>query len=199
VFLSGLDIEGVGSGTTGINFIAGKALHVKNTTIRGFATGISFAPGTGSASLVVQDSVIADNSGGGILIKPVTSFSALATLTNVHSDRNLYGVRAEDNSKVNIFRSTFASNQNNGVLSFSAAIATEVNITDSMVSNNGINGIVTSGALATIHVANIGIFDNGTGVNTALGGTITGTSPGTNANSGNTTPGAPNGPALTLQ
>ena len=39
----------------------------------------------------------------------------------------------------------------------------------------------------------------GTGINTAAGGTVFGTTPGTNLNAGNGTPGAPNGVAITLQ
>ncbi|MGH8559439.1 MAG: hypothetical protein ACRESZ_18720, partial [Methylococcales bacterium] len=62
VFLSGLDLQGVGTGLNGIRFLGGKALHVRNTIIRGFATnGIDFEPSNASASLaslVVQDSVV---------------------------------------------------------------------------------------------------------------------------------------------
>jgi len=208
VYLSGLDIEGNGSGVEGIIFNSGKALHIDKCKIRGFtANGINFAPASGSAttaSLVITNSIIADNpnasaSAGGILIKPAAGFNAAVTLTNVHADRNLFGIRVEDRSKVNIDHSTFSSNFNNGILAVSFGAASEINVTNSLVAHNGINGVVTAGAAATIHIAYVGIFDNGTGINVAPGGTITGTSPGTNPNSGNTTAGAPNTSALTLQ
>jgi hypothetical protein len=199
VFLSGLDIQGVGTGLNGISFIGGKALHVRNTTIRGFATnGINFAPANASASLVVQDSVVADNpnaaGGGGILIKPAAGFNAAATLTNVHMDRNLFGLRAEDRSKVNIFGSTAASNTNNGILAASvAAGAVEINIAGTIISHNGINGVSVSGGAATIRLRGCDIHNNGIGINTNAGGTIAGTTPGSNSISGNTTDGAVNG------
>jgi len=206
VVLEGLDLDGTDTGLDGIRFNSGKALRIKNLRIRGFTgNGINFAPAAGSAntaSLTVTESIIAGNpkaaTGGGILIKPAAGFNAAATLTNVHVDRNLFGVRAEDRSKVNIDSSTFASNTNDGVLAVSAAAASEINVTNSLVSHNGGNGVVTSGAASTIHIANVAIFDNDTGINVSGGGTITGTSPGSSPNSGNTTAGAPNGTVLTL-
>lgn len=196
VFLSGLDLQGLGTGLNGISFIGGKALHVRNTIIRGFATnGINFAPANATASLVVQDSVVADNpngaTGGGILIKPAAAFNATATLTNVQMDRNLFGLRAEDRSKVTVFRSTAASNTNNGIIAVSAVVAAEINVVDTTASNNGTNGFSTSGAVATIRLLNSASLNNGTGINT--GGTIAGTTPDTNLTGGNTTDGAVNG------
>jgi hypothetical protein len=204
VFLSGLDLQGTGSGLNGISFTGGKALHVSNTTIRGFATnGINFAPAGVSASLVVQDSIIADNpngaTGGGILVKPGSGLTAKVTLTNVHMDRNLFGLRAEDGSKVTVSRSSALSNTNNGILAFSSSVAAEINVSDSVVANNGINGVVGSGAGATVRMVNVSVFDNGTGLNPSAGSTITSFSPATNASAGNTSAGAPNGVAIPQQ
>jgi hypothetical protein len=204
VFLSGLDLQGLGTGQSGISFTGGKALHVSNVTIRGFATnGINFAPANASASLVVQDSIIADNpnaaTGGGILIKPASGLTAKVALTNVHMDRNLYGLRAEDGSKVTVSKSSALSNTNNGILAFSSSVAAEINVSDSVIASNGVNGVAGSGAGATVRMVNVLVFDNGTGVNPAAGSTITSFSPATNANAGNTTPGAPNGAAIPQQ
>ncbi len=197
VFLSGLDIQGVGTGFDGIRFLGGKALHVRNTIIRGFATnGINFAPANASASLVVQDSVVADNpnaaTGGGILIRPAAGINARATLTNVQMDRNLFGLRAEDRSKVTVSRSTAASNTNNGILVVSASAAAEVDVVDTAVSNNGVNGVATAGAAAKILLGRCEVHGNGTGINLVLGGVIAGTTPETNSVSGNTVDGAVN-------
>ena len=204
VFLSGLDFQGLGTGLNGINFIGGKALHVSNVTIRGFTkNGISFAPASVSASLVVQDSIIADNpnagTGGGILVKPASGLTGKVSLTNVHMDRNLFGLRAEDGSKVTISKSSALSNTNNGILAVSSSAPAEINVSDTAVANNGINGVVGSGAGATIRMVNVSVFDNGTGVNPTGGSTVTSFSPATNANAGNTTPGAPNGAAIPQQ
>src|SRR5262249_21924227 len=55
VNLRGLDIDGGGSGSTGIQFGSGAALNVTKSLIRGFANaGIAFSP-AGAASLFVSD------------------------------------------------------------------------------------------------------------------------------------------------
>lgn len=190
VFLSGLDLQGLGTGLNGISFTGGKALHVSNTTIRGFATnGINFAPANASASLVVQDSIVADNpngaTGGGILIKPAGGLTANVSLTNVHMDRNRFGLRAEDGSKVTVFKSSALSNANHGILAVSSSVATEINVVNSVASNNlGGVGFGTSGALATIRITNSASLNNGTGIGNATG-TVAGTTPDTNIVAGN--------------
>jgi hypothetical protein len=100
---------------------------------------------------------------------------------------------------VSIFRSTFAANTNNGLLAVSASIAADISVIDSIVSQNGNNGLATSGASAFIQMTRAGIFYSNNGINVSGGGTVAGTTPGTNANFGSTTPGAPNGAALPLQ
>ena len=188
VFISGLDIEGINSATNGINFINGKALHVRHTIIRGFMTnGINFAPTSTSASLVVQDSVIADG-GGGILVKPAAGFNATGTITDTQMDRNTFGLRVEDRGKITVVRSTASNNSANGMLVVATAAAAEINVVSSVSANNGTNGFQTNGAGgATIRLLNTGSFANATGVNTTPGGTIAGTTPDTNSIVGNTT------------
>src|SRR4051812_49309391 len=67
VTISGLDIEGVGTGTNGIQFLAGATLHVHKTQIRGFrqnrasGNGTSITPSSGVAEIYVSDSYITDN------------------------------------------------------------------------------------------------------------------------------------------
>lgn len=201
VYLSGLDIQGLQTGLNGIRFLGGKALHVRNTVIRGFATnGVSFEPTNASGNLgilAMENCVISDNpnaaSGGGILIKPAAAINANVTLTGVQMKRNLFGLRAEDRSKVSLLNCNASSNTNNGLLAVSVAGgAVEVNVQDTMVANNGVNGVVTTGATATIRLRGTDVHNNGTGVNTAGGGTIAGTTPDTNSISGNTTDGSVN-------
>jgi len=59
VFLSGLDIEGYGTGINGINFIQGATLNVRNTILRGFqalnGTGIKVAPASGTAEVFLEN------------------------------------------------------------------------------------------------------------------------------------------------
>src|SRR5256714_5153277 len=80
VTISGLDIEGVGTGTNGIQFVSGGVLHVHKTQIRNFrqsgagGNGINVEPSSGSNKRVfVADSYITDNGSnnqnGGILVR----------------------------------------------------------------------------------------------------------------------------------
>jgi hypothetical protein len=62
VTLSGLDIEGSGAGTSGIQFISGNTLHVHKTQIRDFINnGISLTPSGGTAKVTVANSYITDS------------------------------------------------------------------------------------------------------------------------------------------
>jgi hypothetical protein len=59
VMLEGLDIEGLGTGTNGINVVSGLLVYVKNTKIHHFTqNGINMASSTSGAQLYVKDSFI---------------------------------------------------------------------------------------------------------------------------------------------
>ena len=200
VFLQGLDFEGLGTGLSGVSFSSGKGLYVTECVIRGFTTnGINFAPSTVNASLVVQNTIVADNSGGGILIAPTGGFTANALLTKTQMVRNVYGLRVQDNGKASVFESAASSNTNNGFLAVSTSAPVEIDLTHTVTSNNGTNGIQSNGANALVHMVYTSIFDNTTGISLVAGGAVTSFSPATNANAGNGTPGAPNGAPVPLQ
>jgi hypothetical protein len=200
VILRGLDIEGINSGTNGINFIGGLALFVDDCEIRGFNTNaINFAPNNANASLFVQGTIVDANNGGGILIAPTGGFTASATLMNVQMTRNTFGLRVNDNGTATAFHSAASGNTHNGFLAASVGSPAVLELTHVVTSNNGTNGIATSGAGASVTMAYTSIFGNVTGVNTGAGGTVSGTLPATNANAGNGTNGAPNGVAISLQ
>ena len=67
VLLSGLDIAGNGTGVSGVRFLSGRALYLRNGTIRGFATpdsaGVSFEPAA-PAKLYLRNMWISDNTTG---------------------------------------------------------------------------------------------------------------------------------------
>src|SRR6266568_7147461 len=78
VNLQGLDIDGAGSGANGVLFSSGASLNIKDSTIRGFATGISFQPSAASA-LSVAGTLISNNTTG-------IAFQSGATSTGIFSD-----------------------------------------------------------------------------------------------------------------
>src|SRR5437588_4798829 len=90
VTISGLDIEGVGTGTNGIQFSSGAALHVHKTQIRNFrqsgagGNGILVTGASGAKELYVADSYITDNGSnavtGGISVAPSGTGSVVVTV-----------------------------------------------------------------------------------------------------------------------
>jgi hypothetical protein len=62
VVLRGLDIQGLGTGINGVNFIAGLILIIDNCNIQGFATtGVNVASNTSNALAVIKNSLIFNN------------------------------------------------------------------------------------------------------------------------------------------
>ena len=146
VYLKGLDIEGLGTGLNGINFLAGAGLMVENCVIRGFGStnglGIRFAP-SNNATMNIVNTVVHHNGsatgGGGIQVAPSTvGNSAKAMLDRVTVDRN-----------------------NVGVAAIGIGAASEMMIINSTIANNATIGAVASGTGATIRIGSSVIANNG--------------------------------------
>jgi hypothetical protein len=191
VVIRGLTIEGIETGLTGIDFLAGGALHVENCEINGFTQrGIDFFPtGTGASQLFVKDTKIHDNTGGGIWVKPGAGMTAKASIDHVRVEGNLFGIKSEQFSSVAIRDSVAASNTNSGFIANSGGSAVDVTIESSISMGNGQNGVVAAGANATARISNATITNNGTGVLSQSSGAVV--SFGNNRIRGNTTDGAP--------
>ena len=184
ITLRGLDINGIGTGLNGIRFLAGAGLNVENSVIFKFTTaGIDFEP-NGTAHLMIKDCVIRDNAGGGVLVKPTVAGFAHASLQNVRLEHNLFGLRAEDRSRVAADGSVFADNTNNGLLAFSGGFGVEVNVQGSLIANNGTNGVSSANSGATVRLTTNTIVNNNVGLNASGGGAIV--SFGNNRVAGNT-------------
>jgi hypothetical protein len=203
VILRNININGGNTGLKGINFTSGAALHVDNCTIfdfngSGFGFGIDFEPSAAS-QLFVNNTSIRNNVGGGILVKPGTSGSARISLENLQLENNLYGIRAEDNSKVTAHNTTAAGNSKNGFLAVTNGAPVEMNLERCVSKNNGTNGIAAVvavlGGTSTIRLSYVTVTDNLTGLS-AQGGTgaqiisVFQNGAGTNFISGNGTDGA---------
>ena len=205
VTLRSLSINGeAGTGLSGIRVVSGASLLIENVHVFGFGSGgaaaIDIEPNQAAAfSLDIKDTTVNDNTGGAILIKPAGGGITTASLTRVNTHTSLFGLRAEDRAKVSVFHSVASNNVNNGYLAVSTTIPSEINLIDSVAAANKANGIATSGAGATVRLVRTAITDNLTGINTASGGTVSGSNPASTLNAGNGTPGAPNGAAGALQ
>jgi hypothetical protein len=168
IVIRGLDIEGFGNGINGIRHIAGGSLSVENCTINNFTQkAIDYEP-NGPSQLSVRNTIIRNNvngaNAGGILIKPTAAGFTLVSIDGVTLSRNNFGIRAEDNSKVTITRSTIAGSTQDGIISFSNSIPTAVTVTDTVSVNNGAGGIRSEGMNSTVRLTRATV----TGNNTAL-------------------------------
>ena len=160
VILKGLELDGVGSGLSGIHFIAGKALHVEDCLIFGFTQqGINFAP-TGSSDLFVSRTSIRKNGGGGIDVIPGASGFAYVALDDVRLENNSHGVRAQDGSTATITHSVASGNMNSGFNSVATSRAVTMSIDNSMSTLNGGAGVHSGGAQSTFRINTSLITDN---------------------------------------
>jgi hypothetical protein len=169
VTIRNVSIDGANTGIHGIRFLAGGALHVERCEIFGFTgLGIDAEPANPS-QLYVLDTVVRNNDGGGILIKPATAAGGL--LDGVRLDGNLYGVRADNNANVTIRNSVAAGNNTNGFHAASTGAGVQINLENSTAVGNGTGVASSGGAMAAVIMSNSTIMSNGLGINTA-GGTV---------------------------
>jgi len=195
VILKGLDIEGLGTGLNGIRFIGGGSLHVEDCSINNFVQkGIDFEPAAaGASSLFVSNTVIRNNAnaanGGGIFIKPGALANAVGTISGVRLEKNKFGVRVEDRSRVTIENTLATQHATNGFIGVSTGPEV-VMLLDNVVSSANFIGVRTEGAGTKAFLTGCTITGNSTGVD-PFGGVINSWQ--NNFVSGNTVDGVPNG------
>ncbi len=176
VVLRGLDIEGLGTGLSGIKVLTGGTVYVEKCTINKFQIGIDFEPTVAGTQLHVTDTIVRNNgalpsTGGGIFIAPSGAGTVKANLDNTRMEGNIFGLKVQGSSNVSVFRSVADGNLFAGLsVATSPAI---LNIERSVVSHNAASGgagVVCNVAGATVRIGNTSITDNnGTAVST--GGT----------------------------
>ena len=192
VVLRNLSINGAGTGLSGVRFLAGAALLLENVQVTGFNKGVEAVPSAGTPKVSLKNVQISNAPQGALQVKPTPPAVALLSVESSHFERSLFGVRVEDNTKATIRGSSASINTNNGFLAASGGGgAVELSLDTVVAANNGTNGVVTSGAAATIRIANSTVIDNGVGLNSSGGGAIL--SFGTNRIAGNGVNGTPTG------
>lgn len=205
VVLRGLTIDGNGTGSNGIRFLAGKALHVENTVIHNFGTnrGIDFVPSVASgnvAQLFVKDTIIRENlanpNGIAVLVDPGAGISARVELDNVRMVRCHTGLKIADNVTAVARNSVSSAHRTHG---FHAVGPTSRMILTNVTSfANGTNGVLAEGNDAIIFLTDSTITGNATGIGVLAGGQIQ--SFGNNRIAGNTgSDGSPTPPGIAEQ
>lgn len=171
VVLRGLALGGLGDGRNGIRFLGGAALHVENCTIDNFTlAGISFEP-SGASKLFVLDSVIRNNAGTGILVRPFPGGSARVSIENVRLENNREGMRIEGETWATVARSSANGNVTNGFRAHATMVDfISLALQSSEANNNGVGVLSSSGGVVSI--SDMMITDNGTGLSVRGDGAI---------------------------
>jgi hypothetical protein len=169
VILRGLTINNQGSiGGSGIVFNTGGTLHVENCVVNGFintgaSSGINFLAG---ANLEVKDSIFRGNRNG-IVVHPASG-TAQAVIEQVRLENGGVGLFVLEGSTVTV-RNSLASGSIGGGFAAAASFAAsaELDIENCVASNNGF-GIGASSlatGVATVRVSNSTVTHNGIGLN----------------------------------
>jgi len=164
VVLRGLDIEGLGTGLSGITVLTGGTVFVEKCVIHHFTvSGINFVPTVASSKLFVDDTIVRHNgalptSGQGIFVNPTNAVQAV--LNRVRLEDNIAGLKVQGNSTTSVSDSIAAGNVFAG---FSASTSPAVlNIERSVSVNNG-TGVVCA-ASTVVRIGNTTIAGNGSPV-----------------------------------
>jgi hypothetical protein len=182
VTLRNLNIEGLTfpAGAGGIDFQNGAALFVEHCVIENFNSsghdiGINFAPTSGQAKLHITDSVIKNNSLGGIFVVPSGGASAKVVIERSQIENNAYGIIANATgglALVEVRDSTVANNSANGIWSFTGGSIASIIVDHSSSLYNGGIGIYALGTSAFVTLTDSTVVGNATGLATASAGAI---------------------------
>lgn len=190
-------ISGAGVSTFGIQFSAGKALHVEDCQIVGFDfAGIDFEPGAALSELYVSGTAIsnqfATGVSAGILLRS-TAGTSTARLDSVKVERTNFGVFAANNMKVTA-TNTSANGNNYGFLANGGGTPAQINLVLCTASNNVVDGVLSEGALSVIRLSLSTVtVNNSFGLRALSGGAILTPTVPNNVVQGNATNGTPTG------
>jgi hypothetical protein len=170
VVIRNLSINGAGSGTNGINFVAGSSLTVEHTYIANFTTAcINFQPSV-RANLFVVFSNLQNCAGGGIISSAVSSGVNRVNISHSSIEQSGVAFTAGQNTDGVVLSSAIWNNGGGGVLA--NASTSQVSIDLSTISNNQVFGLHSTNS-AIIRLSNSSVaYNNGTGLLADVSGQI---------------------------
>jgi hypothetical protein len=182
VILRGLDFNGAGQGTQGINFVGGGTLIVEKSTIENFTgNGIDFT-NNNAATLIVTDVAIRNNAANGILVAPTAGAGANVVLDQARLISNtLAGFRLDNSNTSNstisasVSNSVSSKNAGAGFTAFSHTPNTNIGVRlvlEHSVSSFNATGLNSNGPSAVIVVGSSMVAHNGTDLNVLNTGVV---------------------------
>lgn len=170
VVIRGLSLNGIGTGLSGIRFLAGASLHVEDCVISGFSTGIEVNK-SAAAKVYLRNTVTRNNSSSGVFLFSSTGTVDVA-LENCQSTNNGSGIVARNNTCVAVHGGAFSGN-GTGILAQVQAGAgnAQVNVVGANVSSNGTGLSCGAGiaATSTIRISQVQVTSNNTGLSLGNG------------------------------
>ena len=159
VNLRWLIIEGLGTGTYGINATDFAVLHVENCIVNSFGqSGIYVEPSSaGTRKVFIKDSISRNNAIHGISLDNGDGTGLIVALEGTRTEKNgVHGIVGRLSGViVTAYNCESSGNFGNGFMSADGAL---LNIEKSVASNNGNNGIGSDGAIVasgvTVRVSN---------------------------------------------
>lgn len=184
VNIRNISINGAGTGTNGIRYLAGKQVHVENCTISGFTQKGIDVNVSGSGALTVKNTTILGLANGvasneGIVITGAVT----ASISNTRLQGLATGLDLLSGAAT-ISNSVVSNNSNFGIIAQGGAT---INVESTVVAHNGTGVSAGTAGTSTLRLSNTSIFGNSTGISAV--GVVA--SFGNNKNAGNTTNGAP--------
>jgi hypothetical protein len=196
VYLSGLDIKGVNPPSTGIRVLAAASVIIKNCSIRDYINGIEIVPASGTIEVSLLDTIVANNTSTGVLVRPTGSGSVRMDVSNSRFLNNTAdGIIANGAAPttgtihIAIRDSIAAHNGASGFAAFSSGAVTQVMLDTSLAIDNNGSGIVSNGAGAIVRFARSNVTRNTTGVSQVGAGVVQSYTPASNTVDGNGTDG----------
>jgi hypothetical protein len=141
VSLNGLLLDGSGTGTYGINITRGTSVQILNSVVRHFQYGILDNTSTTGSNLLIEDTIVSDNSITGIGIAP-SGGTVKATLNRITANNNQFGVRTSDYTT--IANSVLSNNSFSGLKSEVSGVTW---LAKNVISGNNIGVSVFAGAV----------------------------------------------------
>jgi hypothetical protein len=160
VSLNGLLLDGSGTGTVGIYITSGTSVQILNSVVRHFQYGIISNASANGSNLLIEDTVVSDNSITGIAVAPNIGITAEATLITANNNQN--GVVSSSAVNMTVANSVISKNSNFGLSSGLGVTWLAKNV----ISGNGVGVAVGSGQVRSY--GDNYIHDNGTPVGGSL-------------------------------
>ncbi len=169
VVLRNLDIQGVGTGTTGIDITSVGTVDIEHVVVANFVgRGISDATSTSSA-LVMTDSIVKNNGNGIVMIPAGGSINAGIDHVRAFSNTTA-GFAMSGSSFSATISNSVATLDGIGFFAQAQGTVADVMLENCVASSNNIG--VQSGAGSTVRLSNCAIVENNTGVQNLTGGTL---------------------------